>query len=66
MNTIQPLSVGQSTEAHLEQPASSPEVEHGPTTTFFAVGIVINIVLVTAYFFWAYKQWNKTGRKRKE
>ncbi len=65
MNTKQPLSVGQTPEAHLEQPASAPEVEHGPTTTFFAVGIVINIVLVTAYFIWAVKQWSKTGQKKK-
>ncbi len=25
---------------------------------FFAIGIVINIVMITAYFIWAVKQWN--------
>ncbi len=29
------------------------------TTNFFVVGAVINIVMVAAYFFWAYKQWKK-------
>ncbi len=29
------------------------------TTAFFAVGAVINIVMVAAYFVWAFKQWKK-------
>ena len=29
---------------------------------FFAIGIVINLVLITAYFVWAYKQWKKPGK----
>ncbi len=29
------------------------------TFGFFAVGMVINVVMLTAYFIWAFKQWNK-------
>lgn len=30
---------------------------------FFAIGMVINLLLITAYFIWAYKQW---GKKEKD
>ena len=26
---------------------------------FFAIGMVVNLALITAYFIWAYKQWGK-------
>ena len=26
---------------------------------FFAIGVVINIALVAAYFIWAYRQWKR-------
>jgi len=26
---------------------------------FFAVGLIVNILLIVAYFIWAYRQWNK-------
>ena len=29
---------------------------------FFAIGMVVNLVLITAYFIWAYKQWGKKDR----
>ncbi len=29
------------------------------TTVFFAAGVVINLVMITAYIIWAYRQWNK-------
>ena len=29
---------------------------------FFAVGMVINVVLITVFFIWAYKQWNKSDK----
>ncbi len=32
-------------------------------TGFFAIGMVINILLVTAYLVWACKQW---GKKEKQ
>ncbi len=36
---------------------------HEAPIGFFAIGIVINLVLITAYFIWAYKQWKKTGSR---
>ena len=29
---------------------------------FFAIGMVVNLVLITAYFIWAYKQWGKKDK----
>lgn len=61
MNTADSLSTVSTLEVHSEQPASVIEVERDDLTTFFAVGIVINLVMITVYFIWAYKQWGKTG-----
>ena len=36
---------------------------HEAPIGFFAIGIVINLVLITAYFIWAYKQWKKSDRR---
>lgn len=33
--------------------------EHEAPIGFFAIGLVVNLVLITAYFIWAYKQWKK-------
>ena len=48
---------------HTEQPAPVFEAEREDLSAFFTVGVVINIVMITAYLFWAYKQWNKTGAR---
>ena len=41
------------------QPAIT-DVDWGDfTNVFFAAGVVINVVMITAYLIWAYKQWNK-------
>ena len=43
------------------QPASAIQnQEHGPGLGFFAVGLVVNIVLIVAFIVWALKQ----GRNR--
>ena len=63
MNTPEPFSAAGTLAVQSEQPAPVVEVEREDLTSFFAVGIVINIVMVTAYFVWAYKQWNKTGTR---
>lgn len=43
-----------------EQADANPGVPgHEAPIGFFAIGIVINVVLITAYFIWAYKQWKK-------
>lgn len=47
-----------------EQPEPVPEIEQKDSMTgFFAVGLVINILMITAFFIWAYKQWGKTGKR---
>jgi len=37
-------------------------VPNDSMTGFFVAGVVINIVMISAFFIWAYKQWNKPGR----
>ena len=62
VNTAESFSAAGSTFAvYAEQPAPVVEVEREDLTSFFAVGIVINLVMITAYFVWAYKQWSKAG-----
>lgn len=61
-NTAESSSAGSTLAVHSEQPAPVIEVEQKDLTAFFAVGLVINIVMITAFFIWAYKQWNKSGR----
>jgi len=43
------------TAAITEAPSTQTR-EHGPGLGFFAVGMVINIVLIVAFFVWAVKQ----------
>jgi heme/copper-type cytochrome/quinol oxidase subunit 2 len=51
------------TIAYTEQPAAdSPPEADDSLIVFFGIGIVINLVMITAYFIWAYKQWKKTDR----
>ena len=63
MNTAEPFSAGSALAVQAEQPAPAFEVERDDLTTFFTIGAVINIVMITAYFIWAYKQWGKTGAR---
>jgi heme/copper-type cytochrome/quinol oxidase subunit 2 len=49
-----------------EQPTAATETaQHGPSMGFFGVGIVINLLLIAAYFIWAFRQSKKT-RDREE
>jgi hypothetical protein len=49
-----------------EQPEPIQAAEQKDSMTgFFAVGLIINIVMITAFFIWAYKQWGKTGKRSK-
>jgi hypothetical protein len=60
MNTKESFAASSMLEVHSEQPVPLHENEqNGPSTAFFVVGAVINIVMITAYFIWAYKQWKK-------
>ena len=63
MNTAESISAGSAIAVHSEQPAPAIEAGREDLTTFFAVGVVINLVMITAYFIWAYKQWNMTGTR---
>ena len=57
MDTIETSNAGAKT-VQTTQPAP---VHNGGDATmgFFAVGIVINLVMITAYFIWAFRQWKK-------
>jgi len=61
MNSAESFSTGSTLAVHSKQPAPVIEVERQDLTSFFAVGILVNIAMIAAYFFWAYKQWGKAG-----
>ena len=47
-------------------PVTPTQPENGDVTLgFFVVGMVINIVMIIAYFLWAYKNWNNKNRQDK-
>ena len=47
-------------ETYTEQPLPDAGQEaDNSLVVFFGIGMVINLVLITAYFIWAYKQWKK-------
>jgi heme/copper-type cytochrome/quinol oxidase subunit 2 len=51
------------TVSYTEQPVAAPAPEQeDPLIVFFGIGVVINLVMITAYFIWAYKQWNKSDK----
>jgi len=57
MNTTETSSAGAQT-VQTTQPAPVHN-EKDATMGFFAVGMVINLVMITAYFIWAFRQWKK-------
>jgi hypothetical protein len=61
INNAESFPAAYAVTLHSEQPAPVFEVEREDLTTFFAVGVIINFVMITAYFIWAFKQWGKTG-----
>jgi len=43
-----------------EQAETTPNLPgHEAPVGFFVIGIVVNVVLITAYFIWAFKQGKK-------
>jgi len=49
---------------YTEQPAVGSRHEQNDSMLgFFGIGVVINVVMITAYFIWAYKQWKKSDRR---
>ena len=54
------VSANVASQTQSEQlPTHDEAVQDNSLIGFFAVGIVINIALVAAYFIWAYKQWKR-------
>jgi hypothetical protein len=52
--------------SYSEQAEADPATpQHEAPIGFFAIGMVVNLVLITAYFVWAYKQWKKPGKADK-
>ena len=52
--------------SYSEQAEADPVMpQHEAPIGFFAIGVVVNLVLITAYFIWAYKQWKKPGKADK-
>jgi len=41
----------------------TPSASSGPSTTFFAIGIAINLALLAAFGLWAIRQWKKSGKR---
>ena len=50
-----------------EQVQSAPGIKHDKEdlSVFFGIGMVVNIVMITAFFIWAVKQWKKNDTKKK-
>ena len=68
MNEIESPSTSTVTSAdvstHTEQPVSAPELEgEHASTSFYVIGGVINITLITAYFIWAFRAWKKADKR---
>jgi hypothetical protein len=42
-----------------KQPDPVPQGEH--LYGFFAIGMIVNVVMIIGFFVWAYRQWNKKG-----
>ena len=57
MSTMETSNAGAKT-VQTTQPAPAHDGADG-ILAFFAVGIVINLVMITAYFIWAFRQWKK-------
>jgi heme/copper-type cytochrome/quinol oxidase subunit 2 len=50
--------------SYTEQPAADRGLEQNDSMiVFFGIGMVINVVMITAYFIWAYKQWKKSDKR---
>jgi hypothetical protein len=53
------LQSGESDPVSTAQPDPVNQGEH--LYGFFAIGMIINVVMLIAFFIWAYRQWNKKG-----
>ena len=46
----------------IEAPSAPPDASNDALIGFLGIGVIINLVLVIAFFIWARKQWKKTDR----
>ena len=53
------LQSGETDPVSTEQPDPVNQGEH--LYGFFAIGMIINVVMLLAFVIWAYRQWNKKG-----
>jgi hypothetical protein len=60
-SSVKPVSLqsGETVSVNTEQPDPVQQGEH--LYGFFAIGLIINVVMLIAFFIWAYRQWNKKG-----
>ena len=56
MSNSQSSKVEQTTSVSVE---SAPSVNEGAPIGFFAIGVIVNLALIAAYFVWAVRNWNK-------
>jgi len=59
VNTTQSNAENRTSSDSTEQPGAAQQGKH--LYGFFAIGLVINVVMLIAFFIWAYRQWNKKG-----
>ena len=65
MNEIELPSISTAISSHTEQTISvSEQEEKDNTTNFYLVGGAINIIMITAYFIWAFKAWKKADKQK--
>lgn len=65
MNTTEKSPATNAVNLHTEQPVSvSAAEEKDQSTNFYIVGGVINILMITAYFIWAFGAWRKAGKRK--
>jgi hypothetical protein len=65
MNTTESSPANNAVTLHTEQPASvSVAEEKDLTNNFYVVGGVINIVMISAYFIWAFRAWKKSDKRK--
>ena len=65
MKTDKAASNSDTLQTYSEQTEANRETaEQNPMIGFFAIGLVINIVIIAAFFYWAYTQWGKSDNRK--
>ncbi|MFW2438351.1 MAG: hypothetical protein ACN4GR_03160 [Arenicellales bacterium] len=65
MNTTELSPAKNTVNLYTEQPVSVPAAEEKDlTNNFYLIGGVINIVMISAYFIWAFRAWKKADKRK--